>query len=83
MPEILKIDPALEERQRRKVAGVRAERSQAATTKAIDRVEATARDGLVTAEHDHRAGPHVLLFAHDLWHALTAEVRECLGRMLQ
>jgi len=45
MPEILKIDPALEERQRRKVAGVRAERSQAAATKAIERVEATARDG--------------------------------------
>jgi len=45
MPDILKIDPALEERQRRKVAGVRAERSQAAATKAIERVEATARDG--------------------------------------
>jgi len=45
MPDILKIDPALEERQRRKLAAVRAERSQAAATKAIERVEATARDG--------------------------------------
>ncbi len=45
MPDILKIDPALEQRQRQKVAAVRAERSQAVAAKAIDRVETTAREG--------------------------------------
>jgi methylmalonyl-CoA mutase, N-terminal domain len=45
VPDILKINPALEERQRRKVAAVRAERGQAAAARATERVEATARDG--------------------------------------
>jgi methylmalonyl-CoA mutase N-terminal domain/subunit len=44
-PEVLKIDPALEERQRAKVAAVRAERSQDAARRGIERVETIARDG--------------------------------------
>lgn len=43
--EILKVDLALENRQKAKVAAVRAERSQAAAKAALDKVEATARDG--------------------------------------
>ena len=41
--DLLKIDPASEEAQRASVARVRAERSQAATSRAIQRVEDTAR----------------------------------------
>jgi len=44
-PETLRIDPALEERQRAKVGAVRAERNQEAAKKALDAVEAAARDG--------------------------------------
>ncbi|MGE0824689.1 MAG: methylmalonyl-CoA mutase [Candidatus Binatia bacterium] len=43
--ELLKIDRALEEQQKRKLAAVRAERNQAAAKAALDKVEATARDG--------------------------------------
>ena len=43
--ELLKIDLALEKRQKEKLAAVRAERSQAAAQAALDKVEATARDG--------------------------------------
>ncbi|MFQ5667069.1 MAG: methylmalonyl-CoA mutase, partial [Candidatus Binatia bacterium] len=42
-PDILKIDIALEEQQKRRVARLRAERNQTAATEAIRRVEATAR----------------------------------------
>jgi methylmalonyl-CoA mutase N-terminal domain/subunit len=44
-PDTLRIDPALEERQRRKVGAVRAERNQEAAKKALESVEAAARDG--------------------------------------
>ncbi len=44
-PDVLKIDPALEARQKRQLATVRAERNQAAAAKSLERVEATARDG--------------------------------------
>jgi len=43
--ELLKIDLRLEQRQQEKLAAVRAERNQAAAQAALDRVEATARDG--------------------------------------
>jgi len=43
MPDILRIKPELEERQKAKVAKVRAERSADGAAKALDRVEATAR----------------------------------------
>ncbi|MFM7140450.1 MAG: methylmalonyl-CoA mutase [Alphaproteobacteria bacterium] len=43
MPDILRIKPELEERQKAKVAKVRAERSAEAAAKALDRVESTAR----------------------------------------
>ncbi|MBI3301238.1 MAG: methylmalonyl-CoA mutase family protein [Deltaproteobacteria bacterium] len=43
--EILKMDLALENRQKEKVAAVRAERSQAAAKAALDKVESTVRDG--------------------------------------
>jgi methylmalonyl-CoA mutase N-terminal domain/subunit len=45
IPDILKIDAALEQRQRSKLATLRAERNQAAAAEAVDRVEATARNG--------------------------------------
>ncbi len=45
MPDILRIQPELEERQRAKVAQVRAERSADAAAKALARVESLARDG--------------------------------------
>jgi len=44
-PELLKIDPGLEERQKAKLADVRAERNQAAAERAIRQVEDTARGG--------------------------------------
>ncbi|MBI4515956.1 MAG: methylmalonyl-CoA mutase [Deltaproteobacteria bacterium] len=44
-PELHKIDPALEPRQRQKVARVRAERNQAAAARALERIEAVAREG--------------------------------------
>ncbi len=44
-PELLHIDPVLEEQQKRKVAGVRNERNQEAARRALERVETTARDG--------------------------------------
>ena len=43
--ELLKVDLALEERQKERVAGVRAERNQAAARAALDRVGQVARDG--------------------------------------
>ena len=43
--ELLKVDLALEERQKERVAGVRAERNQAAAQTALDRVGQVARDG--------------------------------------
>ena len=43
--ELLKVDLALEERQKERVAGVRAERNQAAAQAALDRVGQVARDG--------------------------------------
>jgi methylmalonyl-CoA mutase N-terminal domain/subunit len=43
--DILRIDLALEKRQKEKLAAVRAERSQATTKAALDRIESTARDG--------------------------------------
>ncbi|MBU6281317.1 methylmalonyl-CoA mutase family protein [bacterium] len=43
MPDILRIKPELEERQKAKVAKVRAERSADAAAKALERVESTAR----------------------------------------
>lgn len=43
--ELLKVDQALEEQQKKKLAAVRAERNQAAAKAAIEKVEATARDG--------------------------------------
>ena len=43
--ELLKVDHALEERQKERVAGVRAERNQAAAQAALDRVGQLARDG--------------------------------------
>ncbi len=43
--ELLKVDLALEERQKERVAGVRAERNQAAAQTARDRVGQVARDG--------------------------------------
>ncbi len=43
--ELLKIDLRLEQRQKEKLAAVRAERNQAAAQAALERVEATARDG--------------------------------------
>ena len=45
MPDILRIQPELEERQRAKVALVRAARSADAAAKALARVESLARDG--------------------------------------
>ena len=44
-PELLRIDPGLEERQKAKLADVRAERNQAAAERAIRQVEDTARGG--------------------------------------
>jgi methylmalonyl-CoA mutase N-terminal domain/subunit len=44
-PDILRIDPVLEEKQRTKVARVRAERSRTEAEKAIARIEETARGG--------------------------------------
>jgi methylmalonyl-CoA mutase, N-terminal domain len=44
-PDILKIDPALEHRQQAQVKKVRTERDQQAATRALQRVEAAARDG--------------------------------------
>ena len=43
--ELLKIDLRLEQRQKEKLAAVRAERNQAAARAALEQVEATARDG--------------------------------------
>ena len=43
--ELLKIDLRLEQRQKEKLAAVRAERNQAAAQAALEQVEATARDG--------------------------------------
>ncbi len=43
--DLLKIDLTLENQQKQKLAAVRAERSQAAAKAALDKVEATARDG--------------------------------------
>ena len=43
--ELLRVDLALEERQKERVAGVRAERNQAAAQAACDRVGQVARDG--------------------------------------
>jgi methylmalonyl-CoA mutase N-terminal domain/subunit len=43
--DILKVNPELEEKQKRAVAKVRAERDGARAAKAIDRVETAARDG--------------------------------------
>ena len=43
--ELLKVDLALEERQKERVAGVRAERNQTAAQTALDRVGQVARDG--------------------------------------
>ena len=43
--ELLRVDLALEERQKERVAGVRAERNQAAARAACDRVGQVARDG--------------------------------------
>ena len=43
--ELLKVDLALEERQKERVAGVRAERNQAAAQTALDQVGQVARDG--------------------------------------
>jgi len=43
--DILKVNPELEEKQKRAVAKVRAERDSAKATKALDQVEAAARDG--------------------------------------
>jgi len=43
--EILKIDVALEQQQKQKLAAVRAERSQAAAQAALEKVESAARDG--------------------------------------
>jgi len=43
--ELLKVDQALEEQQKKKLAAVRAERNQTAAKAAIDKVEATARNG--------------------------------------
>jgi methylmalonyl-CoA mutase N-terminal domain/subunit len=42
---VLKIDPALEQRQAAKLADVRAQRSQVAMRRAVERIEAAARDG--------------------------------------
>jgi methylmalonyl-CoA mutase N-terminal domain/subunit len=44
-PDVLRIDPALEAQQKKKVASVRAERSQSAAEQALAKVEAAARDG--------------------------------------
>ena len=43
--ELLKIDLRLEQRQKEKLAAVRAERNQSAAQAALEQVEATARDG--------------------------------------
>jgi len=43
--DILKVNPELEQKQRRSVAKVRAERNSQAAQSALDRVEAAARDG--------------------------------------
>ncbi|GIW39538.1 MAG: methylmalonyl-CoA mutase [Candidatus Binatia bacterium] len=43
IPEVLRIDPELEERQKRRVAAVRAERNQKRTEEALRRVTETAR----------------------------------------
>jgi methylmalonyl-CoA mutase, N-terminal domain len=43
--DILKVNPALEERQRRAVARIRAERNADAARTALERVESSARDG--------------------------------------
>jgi methylmalonyl-CoA mutase N-terminal domain/subunit len=45
LPDILHINPELEERQKAKVARVRAERDQAAAASALAKVETSARDG--------------------------------------
>lgn len=50
-PDVLKIDPALEERQRAKVAKVRAERSEEATQKALRAVTQAAKDGTNVMPH--------------------------------
>ncbi len=44
-PDLLKLDPALEQRQQQKVASVRAERSQKAAETALSSVTRAARDG--------------------------------------
>ena len=51
VPELLRIDPELEERQKAKLAAVRAERNQAAAERAVRQVESTARgqDNLMPA----------------------------------
>ena len=41
----MKVNQALEEQQKKKLVAVRAERNQAAAKAAIDKVEATARNG--------------------------------------
>lgn len=43
--ELLKIDRTLEEQQNKKLAAVRAERNQAATKSALEKIETVARDG--------------------------------------
>jgi methylmalonyl-CoA mutase N-terminal domain/subunit len=43
--DILKVNPAIEEKQRARLARIRAERDQTAATNALKQVEATARDG--------------------------------------
>ncbi len=45
VPDILRIDPELEERQKRKLAQVRAERDGTAVARAVQQVEERARDG--------------------------------------
>src|SRR5690606_2182949 len=44
-PDLLKLDPALEQRQRQKVANVRSERNQEVAQKALRAVTSAARDG--------------------------------------
>ncbi len=50
-PDVLKIDPALEDRQRAKVAKVRTERSEEATQKALSAVTQAAKDGTNVMPH--------------------------------
>ncbi len=44
-PDLLKVNPAIEEKQRARLAKIRSERDQAAVTTALSQVERTARDG--------------------------------------